>query len=115
MVRLIVETIFDSPLTDEEHHRAGTPARPLSRGHGARWLASYLAHDRSRMVCEFEAPDAESVRASMRSADAAFERVWSTEVYRLNEPDVKWSKKSRTNQPSPRNLTPRRSSKLTIS
>jgi hypothetical protein len=89
MVRLIVEHAYDSPLTDEEHHRAARRLDPCLEAHGARWLASYLAHDRLRMICEFEAPDAESVRASMRSADVSFVRVWSTEVYRLNEPDVK--------------------------
>jgi len=89
MIHLIVETTFETPLTDEEHNRMARRLDPCLEAHGARWLASYLAHDRSRMVCEFEAPDAEAVRASYRSADAAFVRVWSTEVYRLNEPDVK--------------------------
>ncbi len=41
------------------------------------------------MVCEFEAPDAEALRASMRSAEVSFDRVWPAEVYRLGEPDVK--------------------------
>ena len=89
MVRLIVEHAYDPPLTDEEHHRAARRLDPCLEAHGARWLASYLAHDRRRMICEFEAPDAEAVRASLRSAEVAFERVWSSEVYRLGEPDVK--------------------------
>jgi hypothetical protein len=41
------------------------------------------------MICEFEAPDAESVRQSMRSADVTFDRVWTSEVFRRGEPDIK--------------------------
>jgi len=40
------------------------------------------------MICEFEAADAEAVRASHRSADVGFERVWAAVVYRLGEPDA---------------------------
>jgi hypothetical protein len=89
MVHLIVEYSFDPPLTDEEHNRTASRLDKCLEAHGARWLASYLAHDRKRMVCEFEAADAEAVRASLRSADVPFERVWSTEVYRLNQPHIK--------------------------
>jgi hypothetical protein len=89
MARLIVEHSFDPPLTDEEHHRAARRLDPCLEQYGARWLSSYLSDDRRRMICEFDAPDAESVRASHRSAEVAFERVWSAEVYRLGEPDIK--------------------------
>jgi len=33
------------------------------------------------MVCEFEAPDADSVRDAMRSAGIPFDRVWAAEVF----------------------------------
>jgi hypothetical protein len=45
-------------------------------------MRSYLSLDRKRMVCEFEAPDAEAVRASYRSAGVAFDRVWSAHLYK---------------------------------
>jgi hypothetical protein len=89
MARLIVEHSYDPPLTDEEHERAARRLDPCLEAHGARWLSSYLSHDRRRMICEFEAPDAEAVRTSMRSAEVSFDRVWSAEVYRLGEPEVK--------------------------
>jgi hypothetical protein len=44
-------------------------------------MRSYLSTDRRRMVCAFEAPDAEAVRTSFRSAGISFERVWDAEVY----------------------------------
>ena len=89
MPRLIVEHSYDPPLTDEEHHRAARRLDPCLEAHGARWMCSYLSHDRRRMICEFDAPDAEAVRQSMRSADVAFERVWSSEVFRRGELDIK--------------------------
>ena len=88
MARLVVERTFDPPLSDEE---LAVGARRLDKcleQYGARWLCSYMSTDRSRMICEFEAPDAEAVRASHRSAAVAFERVWSAVVYRLGEPDA---------------------------
>jgi hypothetical protein len=82
MAHLVVEQIFDPPLTDEEHNRAASRLDPCLEAHGARWMRSYLSVDRRRMVCEFEAADAEAVRASYRSANIDFERVWSAELYK---------------------------------
>ena len=82
MANLIVEQSFDPPLTDELHGQLARRVDPCLEAHGARWLRSYLSADRTRMICEFEAPDTEAVRASYRSAGVAFDRVWSAEVYR---------------------------------
>ena len=77
MAILIVEQTFEVPLTDEEHDRAAQRLDPCLEQHGARWMRSYLAADRRRLLCEFEAADAEAVRASYRSAGVTFERVWT--------------------------------------
>jgi hypothetical protein len=34
------------------------------------------------MICEFEAPDAQSIRDAFRSAGAAFEKVWSGQLFK---------------------------------
>ena len=81
MVHLIVEQTFETPLTDEEHGRIGQRLDKCLEAYGARWMRSYLSTERRRMVCEFEAPDAEAVRVSYRSAGVAFDRVWAAEVY----------------------------------
>ena len=54
--------------------------------HGARWMRSYISSDRKRVVCEFEAADAENVRESYRSAGIQFERVWTADVFSRDEP-----------------------------
>ena len=81
MAYLIVEQTFEPPLTDDEHNRMAARLDPCLESHGARWMRSYLATDRRRMVCEFEAPDAEAVRQSYRSAGEKFDRVWTAERY----------------------------------
>ena len=48
---------------------------------GARWMRSYLTQDERRAICEFEAPDAESVREAFRSAGQPFDRAWVASVY----------------------------------
>jgi hypothetical protein len=42
-------------------------------------VRSFVALDRKRRICIFDAPDAEAVRESYRSAGVRFERVWSAE------------------------------------
>jgi hypothetical protein len=48
---------------------------------GARWMRSYLTPDHRGALCEFEAPDAESVREAFRSAGLPFDRAWVASVY----------------------------------
>jgi len=79
---VIVETTFDPPLTDEEHARMGKRLDHCAEMRSARWMRSYLSADRTRMVCEFEAPDAESVRDAYCNADVTFVRAWSAELYK---------------------------------
>ncbi len=81
MAHLIVEQTFETPLTDEVHGILGQRLDKCLEAHGARWLRSYLSIDRRRMVCEFEAADAEAVRQSFRSAGIGFDRVWTAELY----------------------------------
>lgn len=81
MAHLILEREFDPPLTEEERDREAARVDPCLEAYGARWLRSYYSTDRRRIVCEFEAADAEAVRAAFRSAGLAFARVWTADVY----------------------------------
>jgi hypothetical protein len=77
---LVVEHLFDPPLTEASLKAAFDVLGPCLETHGATWLRSYVSSDGRRMICEFEAPDAEAVRASMRSSGTPFERVWPAQV-----------------------------------
>jgi hypothetical protein len=47
-----------------------------------RWMRSYFSNDRRRMICEFEAPDAQSIRDAYHSAGAPFQKVWSGQLFK---------------------------------
>ncbi|HSB35744.1 MAG TPA: nickel-binding protein, partial [Thermoanaerobaculia bacterium] len=55
--------------------------------HGVRFVKTYLSRDRRRMVCLYEAADAESVRLAQEKAGMPFERVWTARVVRHAAPE----------------------------
>jgi hypothetical protein len=81
MAHLILEKEFDPPLSEDDRDREAARLDPCLEAYGARWIRSYFSTDRRRIVCEFEADDAEAVRAAFRSAGVPFSRVWTAEVY----------------------------------
>jgi hypothetical protein len=81
MAHVIVELQFETPFSDEEHARSGRLIDDCVGARKGTWVRSYLSIDRLRMVCEFEAPDAESIREAYRSAGVPFVRVWSAFRY----------------------------------
>lgn len=80
MTHIIVEQSFDPPLTPDDFSRLAARIEPCLEQYGVDWIRSYMAADRSRLVCHFQAADAETVRAAYRSADARFDRVWTADV-----------------------------------
>ena len=86
MAVLVLEQTFDQAVTEQD---LGDAAKRLDRcleAHGARWMRSYLSKDRKRMICEFEAADAEQVRESARSAGIPFDRCWPADCYSRDKP-----------------------------
>jgi hypothetical protein len=51
----------------------------------ARWMRSYVTVDGRRAICEFEAPDAETVREAFRAAGHPFVRAWVAHLYRRED------------------------------
>jgi hypothetical protein len=79
MTRMIVETVFDPPASEEELDANAMKLAPCFEGRDVTWVMSYMSLDRRRRICVFDAPDAEAVRSSYRSAGVQFERVWPAE------------------------------------
>lgn len=80
MVHVVVERSFATPQSDEDLSRVEDQLAPCSGMHGVVWKRSVLSLDRRHMICEYEAPDAETVRKVQREAGAAFDHVWSGEI-----------------------------------
>jgi hypothetical protein len=86
MAVLVLEQTFETPISPEELTDAARRVDKCLQAHGARWMRSYLSKDRKRMICEFEAPDAEQVRNSYRSAGVNFEACWTADVFSREKP-----------------------------
>jgi hypothetical protein len=86
MATVLLEQRFEPPLSEEDYAKLAKRLDPCLEIRDAVWVRSYVAADRSRCICEFEAPDAESVRQACRSADVPFERVWTASaVYKIED------------------------------
>jgi hypothetical protein len=85
MARVLVEQVFTEPLTDERYGAFAEKLDPCMEVRRGAWRRSSLSLDRLRLVCEFEAPDAESVREALRNAGIPFERVWSAQVFAVED------------------------------
>ena len=80
MANVILERRFDPPLTDERFAELSQKLLPCLDRNGIDWIRSHLSLDRTRLICLFQAPDAEAVRSALRQARLEHERVWSAEI-----------------------------------
>ena len=80
MSRIIVERSFDTPQPDDDMKIVADRERPCLGIYDVTWKRSLLGSDRKRMVCEYEAADAETVRKVQREARAQFDRIWVADV-----------------------------------
>jgi hypothetical protein len=80
MPRIVIERSFDIPQTDEMMKEVADRERPCLAAYQATWKRSLLSSDRKRMICEYEAADAETMRRIEREAGAQFDRVWVGDV-----------------------------------
>ncbi|MGE0803615.1 MAG: nickel-binding protein [Lautropia sp.] len=80
ITRIVVERSFDTPQSDADMQLVADRERPCLAAHQAAWKRSTLSADRMRMICEYEAADAETMRRIQREAGAQFDRIWIGEV-----------------------------------
>ena len=85
MASIIVEYTFAHPMSDEELGRTAKKLDSCLELRNGAWVRSSLSEDRKRMICEFEAPDAESVREALRASGQEFERAWPAQVFAVEQ------------------------------
>ncbi len=86
MAVMVLEQTFEPPMSPEELNAAARRLDNCLEAHGARWMRTYLSKDCRRMICEFEADDAEHVRESARSAGLPFDRCWTADMFARETP-----------------------------
>ncbi|MEW9580775.1 nickel-binding protein [Paraburkholderia sp. DGU8] len=80
MSHVVVERSFPRPQSDADLSIVEDRLAPCSEMYGVIWKRSVVSLDRRHMICEYDAPDAETVRKVQREAGAAFDHIWSGEV-----------------------------------
>jgi hypothetical protein len=80
MATVVVERIFPAPVDLTRIRTAVKDNKGCLDLHRVRYLKGYLSSDGLRMVCLFEAPDAESVRIVNRQVGMPFERIWTATI-----------------------------------
>lgn len=80
MARIVLERVFDPKAGKAEFDRAASELERCLETRDVTPIRSVVAADYGRAVCEFEAPDADSVRAALRHAGIRFERVWTATI-----------------------------------
>jgi hypothetical protein len=81
MARVIVERSFERPESFDDIQSLESRFAWCLEQHRVRFIRSYFSKDRLRMICEYEAPDAESVREVQRTAGLPFERIWTATIF----------------------------------
>ncbi|HEV7912457.1 MAG TPA: nickel-binding protein, partial [Albitalea sp.] len=66
MARIVVERLFETPQSDAEMKLVADRERPCLAAYDVAWKRSLISTDRKRMVCEYEAADAETLRRIQR-------------------------------------------------
>jgi hypothetical protein len=87
MSTVLVERSFSGPVAFEDIQALEDRGAWCLEAHGVRFLRTFFSRDRRRMICLYEAPDAESVRLAEEKAGVPFERAWSAHTIRHAGPE----------------------------
>lgn len=81
MERFILECRLDRPFSKENEKASSHAIEKYLEEHGSRWIRTYYNKQRTRIICEFEAPDENTVREAWAMAECPIEAVWDAEVF----------------------------------
>jgi len=74
---VLVSWRFSEPSALENLESMDASAAVCLRNHRVRFLRTFVASDRRRVICLCQAADAESVRLALRDAPRPVERIWA--------------------------------------
>lgn len=89
MEHVVVERAFDRPVSPGGVEALMEKGAPCFRMHRVHHVRSYLSAEGQRMVCLFQAPDAESVRIANREIGAPVARAWTASVHAPGPPSTR--------------------------
>ena len=74
---VLVERSWEEPVTLEEIQAIEDAGAHCLENHKVRFARTFFSADRKRMMCLYQAPDAESVRVAQRQAGMPVDRIWA--------------------------------------
>lgn len=77
MTSVVVTRAFDEPVSLDALQAREDAAAHCLENHRVRYLRTFFSGDRTRMICVYQAPDAESVRLAQLQAGMPVDQVWS--------------------------------------
>jgi len=87
MSLVLVERSFPEPVDVRDIQAIEDRGAWCLEAHGVRFLKTYFGRDRRRMICLYEAPDAESVRLAQEKAGVPFDKAWAARIVRHAGPE----------------------------
>jgi hypothetical protein len=82
VTKIIVERRYAAPISDADLAAFAARQQGCLATHRVTHRRALLSQDRLRAICEYDAPDAESVRRVQREAEGPYESVWVADVIR---------------------------------
>lgn len=79
---VLVERSFEDPVSLQDIQDIEEAGTDCLESRDVRFIRSYFSRDRKRMICLYEAPDAESVRQAQREAGVPFDDAWAIRTVR---------------------------------
>jgi hypothetical protein len=79
---VLVGRRFEEPANLEEIQAIEDAGAGCLETHRVRFVRTYFSRDGKRMLCLYQAPDAESVRIAQREAGMPVDRVWAVRQFR---------------------------------
>src|SRR5690606_35969213 len=83
---VLVERSFDEPVRLEDIQAIEDAGAWCLRAHRVTFARTFFAKDRKRMLCLYQAPDAESVRLAQRDARMPMDAVWAFARFSADTP-----------------------------
>lgn len=74
---VLVERRFETPVELKDIQAIEDAGASCLQTHRVRFARTFFANDRKRMLCLYQAPDAEAVRVAQREAGMPVEAVWA--------------------------------------
>jgi len=84
MTDVIVERTIDGQALDSQDCRDLARTVSCFEIYDVHFVESFLSEQRNRLICHFEAPDAESVRQALCGAGLDIDSIWTAKVVRRN-------------------------------